>query len=178
MSHYSLIGATIVPSAVTDPFTFFDDSARRINASSRSGQFHSAIRSVLNAIDDHDCLRFLSAETATRKEESHDGITLFTLLEQSDIAVVENHLVELLEQMPDYIERLPDEVLTYWGGASDVRRALQTALDSGAESAGALTVDEGDSAEFFFSALKSMIDLLRTARDGSSKIIIYSWLPK
>lgn len=178
MSHYTLIGALVVPADTEDPFTYFDEGVPRLQGSSRSGHFHSTIRSLLDLMPGHESLRFLSAEVATKKDHSSDGTTFFTLLEHAELVVADRGLSNLLDAIPRHLDSLPADLLAYWGGAN---RTLDAIREARLIQGGTYEVpdnEDGDSPEFFFTLLAVLRGLCRSTLDGTSNLLVYSWLPR
>jgi len=178
MSYYTLIGALIVPADTEDPFAFFDEAAPRFQGGSRSGHFHSTIRTLLDLMPGHESLRFLSAEMATKEDHAADGTTSFTLLDHAELAVVKNELDHLIDDIPRHIDSLPTHLLSEWGGTLRILDALQRARSLQGGTYEVPDNEDGDSPDFFFGVLAILGGLCRSALDGTSKLLVYNWLPR
>lgn len=178
MSYYTLIGAIVVPADADDPYVFSDEAAPKFQGSSRSGHFHSTIRTLLDLMPGHEALRFLSAEIATKVDHGADGATSFTLLQNAQIVVVEKELQHLLDSILLHVDSLPTSLLSYWGDADRIRSALLKARSVQGSGYEMPDNEDGDSPDFFFAALTSLARLCTAALDGPSNLLVYNWLPR
>lgn len=178
MSYYTLLGAVVVPTTARDPFSHEDPDAPQFRGSSRSGAFHSGCTRMLDRFPGHESLRCLSEEPPNARIQG-DGLTALTLLDCDAVERMLAELESLLRILPRAVAVLASEILTFEDGLAEshVAAALEGAIecrDLNQEAAGG---EDGDSPEFFFSALVSLRALLVRARAEKQNVVIYSWLP-
>jgi hypothetical protein len=178
MSYYTLLGAIAVPATAKDPLAYADPDAFQIRGSSRSGAFHMACSRLLERFSGYESLRCLSADPQAAQTQG-DSQTALTFLDHEAVAAMLAELESLLRVLPGAVAVLANEVLPYHGSLSEahVAAALKGAIECRELNQEPAQSEDGDSPEFFFSALVSLRALLRSALAASQNVVVYSWLP-
>lgn len=177
MSYQALFGAFPIAAAGTDLNPKPDDRVGELRASSRNGALFRALGELLDALPDHEALRFLAVGESSVESTTSDH-TRWTVLDREAmppiIAALDDFLRDCHHRAADVAgaEFFKASGLT----AAQVRDTLSTAKaysDVNAE----MPSDDGDDIEFLFATLLSLRGLLGRAHAHAARIALFTWSP-
>jgi hypothetical protein len=178
MSYTSLFGAFPIASDGDSfdpkPNEFVGD----LRGGSRNGVFFRVMRELLTVLPAHASLRFLAHEAESADRASPDSEVFWTVLDKNSLALVVTELDCLLSACAERAAVVADSVCfgSDYLTAEQIRSLLESVKESSALNAEA-RCEEGESAEFVFTALVSLRGLLRRAVVRSERIAIFTWGP-
>lgn len=179
MSFHALLGAFPIAQSGDSLQPHPHVSVGELRASSRGGAFFLACRDLLNALPGHEVLRFIACEHGPVPQRQTDAQTRWTVLDQDTSPSILAALESLLIESDQEADALATQVS--FGSdqlsAAEIRQALRCARCAADPNAATPSGAEGDTAEFVFSVLVSLRELLRRAGAESTRIAVFTWAP-
>jgi hypothetical protein len=180
MSYNSFFGAFPIASVEGSLDPTPDERVGELQASSRNAVFGRVVRDLLDALPEHDSLRFLAGEHCGFRQRSTDAQTIFTLFDSQSLPLVIAALDGFLAACHERAAAVASAVCfgTDHLTVTQIREVLAGAGECSDVNAGVPNGADGDTAEFVFCALVSLRGLLRRALASSRDVAVFTWVPE
>ena len=179
MSFHSLLGAFAIAPSGDSLEPAANDAVGELRASSRGGAFTQTMGQLLDVLPGHEALRFLAREAGPLPQRHTDPQTHWTVLDGQAASALLSTLDSLLLACERRAEALADRVA--FGsdvlGAAQLRQALRAAREVASPNTATPACEDGDTADFVFSVLISLRNLLRRAITQTARIAVFTWAP-
>jgi len=165
---------------VTDPIDNWDaayTAGPKVRGGSRNGWFERKCRELLDVAPNHESLRFLSMQSATRERRESGSLFTWTVLNEQSLQSTLDQLETLLIFLGDNIEFLFEHLEFDRQGYAlkEIRVALSNALESRDFPEKVTDGGEDDTPEFMFSWLVALRSFLSHAKDNDTNVLYVSW---
>lgn len=171
MSWKSFFVVYAVPNFVEDPDQYTEPLSLCTGGGSRSGWFEWKCELLMDMFPGHDALRFLYDRSRyAGRDVGNEGGASWQLLRGHLFPEITTQIESLLGHCGEHIGDLPFEYYS----VADSHEALSSAMAIHELPEHISDGDEGDSPQFLFSALASLLMLFKLAHEGDQSVVYYT----